>query len=282
MSKKQLLEMVKEDFHMPDLPDEENTIPVRPRTKNLNSARLIPTQDILPDPDQPRKTFNEAKLRELADSIKSRGVVQPITVRPGQQGTYLVVTGERRLRAAKLAAISEIPCIIKDITDQEALILQMIENLQREDLNPVEEATGMKRLIDIGLTQTDISGIVGKSQPTISQILKILTLPETILREAEITDVSKEHLLQLTKAEKPEQIWKEIKQGQTAIETKKEIEKERHPKGRPKNYRYLYSPKARIFRVSVEFRKPDAEREEIRAALNETLNNLAPEDSSRD
>jgi len=279
MSKKQLLEMVKEDFQMPDLPDDETT-PLRPRTKGLNSARLIPITDLSPDPDQPRKTFDEEKLKELATSIKEKGIIQPITVRPSDNGKYVIVVGERRFRAAQKADLREIPCIVRELTGEETLILQMIENLQREDLNPVEEARGIKRLIDIGLTQTDISRIVGKSQPSISQILKILTLPENILREAEVTDVSKEHLLQLTKSEKPEQLWQEIKQGKTARETKKEVEKEKHLRGRPKNFRYLYSPKGKMFKVTVEFRKTHAEGDEVRAALNETLNNLQPNSNS--
>ncbi len=273
MSKKQLLEMVKEDFQMPDLPDDETT-PLRPRTKGLNSARLIPITDLSPDPDQPRKTFTDEKLRELAASIKEKGIIQPITVRPSGNGKYVIVVGERRFRAAQKADLREIPCIVRELTGEETLILQMIENLQRQDLNPVEEATGIKRLVDIGLTQTEISGTVGKSQPYVSQILKILDLPEIILKDLAKITVSKHVLLLLTKSENPEGTWQEIKHGKKAEEIKKEVEKQKNPKGRPKNYRYHYNPKGKDFRVTVEFRKTHAENGEIRAALEETLNNL--------
>jgi ParB family chromosome partitioning protein len=278
MNKKSLFEKIQEDFKpirftIEDTP--EKTKPAGNKTQNIS---LIPVEHIQPDPDQPRKTFNQAKLEELAASIKSMGVIQPIAVRPNpeQQGTYLIVAGERRFRAAKLADIREIPCIIKDITGQEALILQMIENLQREDLNPVEEAKGIKRLTEIGFTQTDISKVIGKSQPYVSQLLKILTLPKTILRESERNRISKEHLLQLTKSEKPESALQEIKQGKTAKEIKTEMENEKKERGRPQNYRYRYNPKGKKYRVTVEFRKPHAENEEIRTALSEALINLIP------
>lgn len=135
MSKQQLLEIVREDFQMPDLPGEDSVTPARSRTKNLNSARIIPIKEIIPDPNQPRKTFNQQKLEELAATIRSKGVIEPITVRfNDNSGKYMIVTGERRYKAAQIAGLTEIPCIVKDLTDQEALILQIIENVQREAL----------------------------------------------------------------------------------------------------------------------------------------------------
>lgn len=271
MSKKHLFEAVKQDFQLPDIPDEEST-QTRSRTKSLNSARSIPIREIIPDPNQPRKTFNQQKLEELAATIKSKGVIEPVTVRfKDDQGKYMIVTGERRYKAAQIAGLTEIPCITKDLTDQEALILQIIENVQREELSPVEEAKSYRILLENNWTQTAIADLVGKSQPYISQILKILTLPEAVLQEAEQTGTSKEHLLQLAKSESPEQLWQEIRQGKTAGEIKKEVGKEKSQKGRPGNYRYLYNPKGKTYRVTVEFRKPHATDEEVIDALKDAL-----------
>lgn len=274
MSRHHLLEAVREDFQMPDLPDESTMAQTGSGTKNLSSARIIPLREIIPDPNQPRKTFNQQKLEELAATIRTKGVIEPITVR-FRDGKYMIVTGERRYRAAQIAGLAELPCITKDLTDQETLILQIIENVQREELSPVEEAKSYRTLLENNWTQAAIAKLVGKSQPYISQILKILTLPETIIEEADETSASKEHLLQLAKSENPQQVWQEIRQGKTAGDIKKEAEKQKEHKGRPKNYRYTYTPKGKTYRVSVEFRNSHAEKEEIRAALNETLKNLS-------
>ncbi len=274
MTKKHLFEAVKQDFQLPDIPDEEST-QTRSRTKSLNSARIIPLKEIAPDPNQPRKHFDQQKLEELAATIRSKGIIEPVTVRfKDDQGKYMIVTGERRYKAAQIANLTEIPCITKDLTDQEALILQIIENVQREELSPVEEAKSYRILLENNWTQQAVADLVGKSQPYISQILKMLELPEHILLESEQADTPKEHLLQLTRSQNPEQLWKEIRQGTTAGEIRKEVEKERTPRGRPLNYRYCYNPKGKPYRVTVEFRKPHAENEEIRAAMNEALNNL--------
>lgn len=142
-------------------------------------------------------------------------------------------------------------------------------------LSPVEEAKSYSILVENNWTQTAIADLVGKSQPYISQILKMLDLPAHILEESERENIPKEHLLQLTKSQDPEQLWKEITQGKTAREIKKEVEKERTPRGRPQNFRYCYNPKGKPYRVTVEFRKPHADNEEVRAAMNEAINNLA-------
>ncbi len=133
MSRQHLLEAVREDFQMPDLPDENTAAQTGSRTKNLSSARIIPLREIVPDPNQPRKTFNQQKLEELAATIRTKGIIEPVTVR-FKDGKYMIVTGERRYRAAQMAGLAELPCITKDLTDQEALILQIIETVQREDL----------------------------------------------------------------------------------------------------------------------------------------------------
>ena len=135
-----------------------------------------------PNKAQPRKTFKREALEELAASITENGIIQPILVRPLKNGQYQIISGERRWRAARLAGLMEVPVIIKNLDDKTTLELALIENLQREDLNAVEEAKGYKALIeDFSLTQEQVAKSVGKSRPTISNAMRILALPEQVL-----------------------------------------------------------------------------------------------------
>ena len=150
-----------------------------------SAVNLMPITALHPNPNQPRRHFDDAALRELADSIKSQGIIQPLLVRPlGSENTYQIVAGERRWRAARLAGLDEVPVIIKDVTDEQAAALALIENLQREDLNPIEEAEGYKTLIETyHMTQEDAAATVGKSRPTVANAMRLLTLDESV-REA--------------------------------------------------------------------------------------------------
>ncbi len=135
---------------------------------------LLKTVDIEPNKGQPRKHFDQEKLESLRDSIAVHGVVQPILVTPTKSGTYRIVAGERRWRASKLAGLKEIPCIIRSFEDQEVMELALVENLQREDLNPIEEAEGYQKLIDtFHLTQEEISKKVGKSRSAVANSLRL-------------------------------------------------------------------------------------------------------------
>lgn len=137
--------------------------------------------DIVPNKDQPRKQFDDDALRELADSISQHGILQPLLVRPLTNGTYQLVAGERRWRAAQIAGLREAPVVIREMTDKDADTFALIENLQREDLNPMEEAKGYKSLIDsYNLTQDDAAKIVNKSRPAITNALRLLDLPDSI------------------------------------------------------------------------------------------------------
>ncbi|MBR2316196.1 MAG: ParB/RepB/Spo0J family partition protein [Clostridia bacterium] len=141
-----------------------------------NTVRLK-INEIEPNRDQPRKTFDEKALSELADSIAQHGVIQPLLVRPVSDG-YQLVAGERRWRAARLAGLSEVPVVVKELSDSETMEIALIENLQREDLNPIEEAEGLQLLIDTyGLTQDECAKRVGKSRPAITNALRLLNLP---------------------------------------------------------------------------------------------------------
>lgn len=142
----------------------------------------LPLREIEPDKDQPRKDFDEQALSELADSIARHGLLQPIAVRAAAGGAYKIIAGERRWRAARLAGLSEVPVVIKDVTDAEAMELALIENLQREDLDPVEEAMGYRQLMErCELTQEQTAQKIGKSRSAIANSLRLLNLPDDVL-----------------------------------------------------------------------------------------------------
>ena len=148
------------------------------------SNSTLPLREIEPDPEQPRKRFDDDALNQLADSITENGLLQPIAVRPKKAGPgYIIIAGERRWRAARLAGLDEVPVIIKDVTDEQAAALALIENLQREDLDPIEVAEGCRQLIDkYGLTQESAAKKLGKSRSAVTNSLRLLALPEDVRR----------------------------------------------------------------------------------------------------
>lgn len=163
-------------------------------TDSMVSTDTLAVNDIIPNKEQPRKTFDEAALQELADSIKQHGVLQPLLVRPLTTGGYQLVAGERRWRASRLAELKEVPVIIKELSDTEAMEIAIIENLQREDLNPIEEAEGLQALIDkCGFTQEEVATSVGKSRPAITHALRLLRLPEEVRQMTKDGDISAGH-----------------------------------------------------------------------------------------
>lgn len=150
-------------------------------TEDMVATNTLPISEITPNKDQPRKTFDEAALDELAESIKQHGVLQPLLVRPLPNGGYQLVAGERRWRASRRAGLREVPVVVKELTDTETMEIAIIENLQREDLNPIEEAEGLQALIDkCGFTQEEVASSVGKSRPAIANSLRLLRLPEKV------------------------------------------------------------------------------------------------------
>lgn len=156
-----------------------------------SAYQLLPIYKVEPNPDQPRQDFDEEELQALADSIAVHGVIQPLTVRELDTGYYQIIAGERRWRAARLANLTDVPAVIIEADDKKAMELALIENLQRQDLNPVEEALGYRSLIEeYGLTQEDAAARVGKSRPAVANALRLLGLcPEVLelLRTGEIT-----------------------------------------------------------------------------------------------
>ena len=144
--------------------------------------QLLPIYKVEPNPEQPRRNFDPVELQSLADSISTHGIVQPLTVREVKNGYYQIIAGERRWRAARMAGLSEVPAVIIEADDRKVMELALIENLQREDLNPVEEAMGYRSLMEeYGLTQEDAANRVGKSRPAVANALRLLSLPEAVL-----------------------------------------------------------------------------------------------------
>ena len=159
----------------------------------MEELKLIRISDIQKNPYQPRKEFPKEKIQELAQSIKENGLIQPIIVRQSPVIGYEILAGERRYRASIEAGLSEIPVIIKKLSDQDMMVHSIIENLQREDLNPIEEAKAYQSLIDKGYTHADIAEKMGKSRPYITNLVRLLTLPDFILKEVETGKLSQAH-----------------------------------------------------------------------------------------
>lgn len=166
------------------------------------TAVTLPIDEIEPNRDQPRKTFDETALAELADSIRAHGVLQPLLVRPSADGSYRLVAGERRYRAARMAGLTEVPVTVREMTDEEESVFALIENLQREDLNAIEEAEGLKQLIDTyGLTQEQAASRVGKSRTAVTNALRLLNLPEAVTELVKNGKISMGHARALLSVE---------------------------------------------------------------------------------
>ena len=153
--------------------------------------KLLPIHKVEPNPEQPRRDFNEEELEALSESISIHGIIQPLTVREMDSGYFQIIAGERRWRAARMAGLSEVPVVVVEADDRKAMELALIENLQRQDLNPVEEALGYQSLMEeYGMTQEEAAGRVGKSRPAVANALRLLNLNERVLqmvRDGELT-----------------------------------------------------------------------------------------------
>jgi len=186
-----------------------------------DQLREIDTDRIIPNSHQPRKNFDEDALNELANSIREHGIVQPIVVRPLEDGFFQLIAGERRWRASQRAGLTRLPAVVRDAAEDSALELALIENLQREDLNPMEEAQAYERLItDFGLTQEDVARRVGKNRATIANMLRLLRLPPEVqqwLRENRLTTGHAKALLSLSDLDAILDSAKKIIQGNYSV-----------------------------------------------------------------
>ena len=174
----------------------------------------MPVEKLIPNPGQPRKNFDEAELQELAASIKNYGIIQPIIAANTGDGTYIIIAGERRTRAAKLAGLDAVPVIIRDYTDQKRLEVSLIENIQRTDLNPIEEAAAYKNLMDFSnLSQDELAMRVGKNRSTVANALRLLRLPIEMQKSIEEGKISSGHaraILSVTETRARESLYREI------------------------------------------------------------------------
>lgn len=176
---------------------------------------------IEPNRDQPRKIFSEEALNELADSIREHGVLQPLLVRPLPGGSYQLVAGERRWRASRMAGLQEVPVVIREMDEEQAMEIALIENLQREDLNAIEEATGYKQLMErYGMTQEQVAKRVGKSRPAIANALRLLNLPQKVMDMVGEGEVSPGHaraLLAFDDQDRIVEIAQKVKTGKYSV-----------------------------------------------------------------
>ena len=183
-------------------------------TSEQSAYRLLPIYKVEPNPDQPRHDFDEEELEALSESIRIHGIIQPITVRETSSGYYQIIAGERRWRAARLAELSEVPVVVIEADDKKAMELALIENLQRQDLNPVEEALGYQSLMEeYGLTQEEAANRVGKSRPAVANALRLLGLcPEVLelVRKGELSAGHARAVLTLKSEKKQQEAAKKI------------------------------------------------------------------------
>lgn len=243
----------------------------------------IPLSAIEPNPDQPRNNFGN--LEELTASVREKGVLEPILVRSTAPGQFQIISGERRFRAAIAAGLDEIPAIELDADDREVLEIALIENIQRKDLTPFEEAEGFQFLQEkFGYTHEKISQVIGKSRTTITETLQLNDIPDKIrvmCREAGIAN--KSILVQIARAASPEvmeSIVARIAAGETNREAirKQAAKKADTPKaGRPKNFVFQLKDKELPFSFNMTFRKPKVEKDEIVGALRAILERLERE-----
>ena len=192
----------------------------RLKMNNDDSVQFIALELIRPNPYQPRKTFEEERLNDLASSIQQHGILQPIVLRQTVQGYYIVV-GERRFRASKLAGLTEVPAIIKELSDEDMMELAIIENLQREDLNAIEEAESYKKMMtDLNITQQEVARRLGKSRPYIANMLRLLQLPKNVAQMVQQGALSSAHgrtLLTLKDASKIKKTAKQATQESWSV-----------------------------------------------------------------
>ena len=213
---------------------EEKAAPAPAEAKN--GLVSLPLDQLVAGQYQPRRHFHEEELRELADSIRTHGIMQPLVVRAIESG-YEIIAGERRFRAARLAKLKEIPAIIRDLTDAQALELGLIENIQRKDLNPLEEGAGYRRLMDeFGYTQEKLAKIVGKSRSHVANLLRLETLPDSIKRLIDSGDLTMGHARALLSAKDPEEMAQRIMSVGMSVRRAEELVKEEDGAQKPGGY----------------------------------------------
>ena len=248
------------------------------QTKTTHVGRLIPIAKLDPNPDQPRT--DPGDLTELTASIREKGVLEPLLVKPTIMGRWMIIAGERRWRAATQAGLEEVPCIEMDVDESGVAEIALIENMQRKDLTPWEEADGLRALCErFGYTHEDVARKVGKSRSTVTEALSIASIPEPIreiCRDSEIT--SKSLLLQIVRQPDDESMRTMAEQIASEGLTRDGARRARKafidPTGASEPFVYRYESPGREFKVEVKFKKSNISAEELFEALNAAAQNI--------
>lgn len=226
---------------------------------------MISITDIQKNPYQPRKEFDGEKLHELAQSIKENGVIQPIIVRQSPVIGYEILAGERRYRASLLAGLRSIPAVVKQLSDQEMMVQSIIENLQRENLNPIEEARAYESLVEKGFTHAEIADKMGKSRPYISNSIRLLSLPDAILSEVENGKLSQAHARSLVGLNKEQQdyFFQRIIEEDISVRKLEALLTEKKQKKLQKNDHFIQNEEEQLkkllgFDVEIKMSKKDS------------------------
>jgi len=242
-------------------------------------GRMIPVEKIRPNPDQPRKALGD--LGELVDSIREKGVLEPLLVRfVPRDECYYIISGERRYHAARAAGLREVPCIEKIADDAETLEMALIENIQRKDLTPFEEADGLHRLAtQFEYTHEDVARKIGRARSSVTETLSLRTIPDATRKKCiEGGVVSKSLLLQIarqpTEKKMQEMLHRILQGGLTRDEARRERRQEQTIGPRPQPFVFHYQPESESFRLRIQFRKSHVSREELISTLREILASL--------
>jgi ParB family transcriptional regulator, chromosome partitioning protein len=241
-------------------------------------GKMIPIEQITPNSDQPRK--DRGDLKGLAESVREKGVLEPLLVRYlPESEKYMIISGERRYFAARAAGLAEVPCIEKDADDAETLELALIENVQRKDLTPFEEADGIQALADrFALTHDEIGKKIGKGRSSITESLSLRSIPDEIKAECiEKGVISKSQLLQVSRQPSEAKMKDLIRRFALGMVTRDQAREERQPDKKPKSAIFRFVPPTKDFKLVVQFRRNSVQREEIIATLRRVIEMLETE-----
>jgi len=248
-------------------------------------GQLIPVEEVDPNPNQPRQSLGD--LSELTASIREKGILEPILVRP-RDGRFQIIAGERRYRAAVDVGLDEVPCIVRECDDAEVIEIALIENLQRKDLNPFEEANGLRTLAEkYGYTHEAMAERLGKSRSSITETLSLAMMPEHVRQLCRLADIgSKSLLLQVVRQSTPEKMVALLQrfrsEGATTRTEARRLAgdaKRKASRGRPRHYVFRYTPSDKTYAVAVRFKKNQVPREELVRALQAIIEDLMREES---
>ena len=238
-------------------------------------GRMIPLEQIQPNADQPRKELGD--LHGLTDSVREKGVLEPLLVRyVADADHFMIISGERRYHAARAAGLRELPCIEKDVDEGETLEIALIENLQRKDLTPFEEADGVQALADrYALTHEEIAQRIAKSRSSITETLSLRNIPDAVKAQCiEAGVLSKSQLLQVTRQPTEAKMRDLVRRFALGLVNREQARAERNPGKAPRYAVFNYVPPAKEFQLVLKFRKSNVEREEIIAALRQIIDTL--------